>query len=78
MSQLVIPATVNVVCLLTVKMVVGFLGHLINGTQAEYVHIPRDGSHAPETVVERSLGHAFSNILPASYGVGSSSQKPRH
>ena len=34
------------------------LGHLINGTQAEYVHIPHaDGSlyHAPETVDDEAL-----------------------
>ena len=48
------------------------LGHLINGTQAEYVHIPHaDGSlyHAPETVDDEALV-MLSDILPTSYEIG--------
>ncbi len=52
-------------------MVVGFWV-LINGTQAEYVHIPHaDGSlyHAPETVDDELLV-MLSDILPTSYEIG--------
>ena len=48
------------------------LGHLIDGTQAEYVHIPRaDGSlyHAPATVSDDALV-MLSDILPTSYEIG--------
>lgn len=48
------------------------LGHLINGTQAEYVHIPQaDGSlyHAPKTVDDEALV-MLSDILPTSYEIG--------
>lgn len=48
------------------------LGHLINGTQAEYVHIPQaDGSlyHAPATVSDDALV-MLSDILPTSYEIG--------
>lgn len=48
------------------------LGHLINGTQAEYVHIPQaDGSlyHAPKTVDDDALV-MLSDILPTSYEIG--------
>ncbi|EHJ52312.1 zinc-dependent alcohol dehydrogenase family protein [Streptococcus macacae] len=56
------------------------LGHLINGTQAEYVRIPQaDGSlyHAPETVSDDALV-MLSDIFPTSYeiGVQSSNVKP--
>lgn len=46
--------------------------HLINGTQAEYVHIPHaDGSlyHAPKTVADDTLV-MLSDILPTSYEIG--------
>ena len=48
------------------------LGHLIEGTQAEYVHIPHaDGSlyHAPESVDDEAL-LMLSDILPTSYEIG--------
>ncbi|WP_303973848.1 zinc-dependent alcohol dehydrogenase family protein [Streptococcus merionis] len=48
------------------------LGHLINGTQAEYVHIPHaDGSlyHAPKTVEDDALV-MLSDIFPTSYEIG--------
>lgn len=48
------------------------LGHLINGTQAEYVHIPQaDGSlyHAPKTVEDDALV-MLSDIFPTSYEIG--------
>ncbi|HEQ9616928.1 TPA: zinc-dependent alcohol dehydrogenase family protein [Streptococcus pyogenes] len=48
------------------------LGHLINGTQAEYVHIPHaDGSlyHAPDTIDDEALV-MLSDILPTSYEIG--------
>lgn len=48
------------------------LGHLINGTQSEYIHIPQaDGSlyHAPETVSDDALV-MLSDILPTSYEIG--------
>lgn len=48
------------------------LGHLIEGTQAEYVHIPHaDGSlyHAPEGVCDDALV-MLSDILPTSYEIG--------
>ncbi|MGT2926011.1 zinc-dependent alcohol dehydrogenase family protein [Streptococcus cuniculipharyngis] len=48
------------------------LGHLINGTQAEYVHIPHaDGSlyHAPKTVEDDGLV-MLSDIFPTSYEIG--------
>lgn len=48
------------------------LGHLINGTQAEYVHIPHaDGSlyHAPKTVDDDALV-MLSDIFPTSYEIG--------
>lgn len=56
------------------------LGHLINGTQAEYVHIPHaDGSlyHAPKTVEDDALV-MLSDIFPTSFeiGVQSSDVKP--
>ena len=48
------------------------LGHLIEGTQAEYIHIPHaDGSlyHAPESVDDDALV-MLSDILPTSYEIG--------
>lgn len=48
------------------------LGHLIEGTQAEYIHIPHaDGSlyHAPESVDDEALV-MLSDILPTSYEIG--------
>ena len=48
------------------------LGHLINGTQAEYVHIPHaDGSlyHAPQTVADDALV-MLSDIFPTSFEIG--------
>lgn len=48
------------------------LGHLINGTQAEYVHVPQaDGSlyHAPKTVPDDALV-MLSDIFPTSYEIG--------
>ncbi|MET3558906.1 alcohol dehydrogenase [Streptococcus rupicaprae] len=56
------------------------LGHLIPGTQAEYVHIPHaDGSlyHAPKTVEDDALV-MLSDIFPTSFeiGVQSSDVKP--
>lgn len=48
------------------------LGHLIEGTQAEYIHIPQaDGSlyHAPESVNDEALV-MLSDILPTSYEIG--------
>lgn len=48
------------------------LGHLINGTQAEYVHIPHaDGSlyHTPASVDDEALV-MLSDILPTSYEIG--------
>ncbi|TWT10349.1 zinc-dependent alcohol dehydrogenase family protein [Streptococcus sp. sy004] len=48
------------------------LGHLINGTQSEYVHIPHaDGSlyHAPKTVEDDALV-MLSDIFPTSYEIG--------
>lgn len=48
------------------------LGHLINGTQAEYVRIPQaDGSlyHAPKTVEDDALV-MLSDIFPTSYEIG--------
>ena len=48
------------------------LGHLIEGTQAEYVHIPHaDGSlyHAPEGVCDDALV-MLSDTLPTSYEIG--------
>lgn len=56
------------------------LGHLIPGTQAEYVHIPHaDGSlyHAPKTVEDDALV-MLSDIFPTSFeiGVKSSDVKP--
>lgn len=48
------------------------LGHLINGTQAEYVHIPHaDGSlyHAPKTVDDEALV-MLSDIFPTSFEIG--------
>ncbi|HEK9984076.1 TPA: zinc-dependent alcohol dehydrogenase family protein [Streptococcus equi subsp. zooepidemicus] len=53
------------------------LGHLINGTQAEYVHIPQaDGSlyHAPKTVEDDALV-MLSDIFPTSYEIGVQSAK---
>lgn len=48
------------------------LGHLINGTQTEYVHIPEaDGSlyHAPKTVEDDTL-IMLSDIFPTSFEIG--------
>lgn len=53
------------------------LGHLINGTQAEYVHVPQaDGSlyHAPKTVEDDALV-MLSDIFPTSYEIGVKSAK---
>lgn len=48
------------------------LGHLINGTQAEYVRVPfADNSlyHAPESLPDEALV-MLSDILPTGYEIG--------
>lgn len=48
------------------------LGHLIEGTQSEYIHIPQaDGSlyHAPDSVNDEALV-MLSDILPTAYEIG--------